>query len=525
MNALYHAIRLYHTLRHLQPKQILYQVIYRVLPHPRRKTGQPANWMKIALTDFPLKPTSLEVREAHWHFTFLNKSAEFNNSQPDWTFQVHGMLWAYNLNYLDFLHQSSMIRPLGISLIRSFYDNVNKNNIGRQPYPTSLRIINLSKFIVQHQVYEAWLLSALVADLNALSRRLEFHLLANHLLENALALYVGSLLTRQEKTLAKAKELLVDQLSVQILEDGMHFERSPMYHLIILERLLDALNFAKTAGDQLQHQLEFHARKMLCMAQNWLHLHRVPAFQDSAYDIALPLETLHSYGTSLLQDADSPKPTPLTSSGYRCLEQNDLTIWLNVGEIAPAFQPAHAHSDELSYELFDNGKPVVVNTGTSTYEKNRRRFIERSSQSHNCVYFDGDNLSDVWSGFRVGYRARVRLDYDTSELVQANCQTYGADIQRRFQKNSNGIEIIDQILSRTNKKEASGAIHFHPHVQLRRISDNKYLAENLIFDIRNDHGHPRLESFFYCNGFNKTRKSKKIVYPIKSKCVVTITKA
>lgn len=525
MNAFHQTIRLFHTLRHLRPKQILYQAIYRVLPYPRRQKSHPANWMRIALTDFPLKPTSLVVREANWRFIFLNKSADFNNSQPDWTFQMHGMLWAYNLNYLDFLHQSSMNRPLGISLIQSFYANVNKNNIGRQPYPTSLRVVNLSKFIVQHEVYEAWLLSELVADLNALSRRLEYHLLANHLLENALALYIGSLLTRQEKTLAKAKELLVDQLNVQILEDGMHFERSPMYHLILLERLFDALNFAKAAGDQLQHQLAYQSRKMLCMAQNWLHLEKVPAFQDSAYDIALPLDTLHSYGASLLQDADRPKPTPLTSSGYRRLEQNNLTMWLNVGEIAPAFQPAHAHSDELSYELFDNGKPIVVNTGTSTYEKNRRRFIERSTLSHNCVYFDGDNLSDVWSGFRVGYRAKVRLDYDTSELVQATCQTRGADIQRRFQKSSNGVEIIDQILSRTNKKRASGAIHFHPHVQLRRVCDNKYLAENLIFEIQSDHGFSQLESFFYCDGFNKLIKSQKIVYPIKSKCVVTITKA
>ena len=83
--------------------------------------------------------------------------------------------------------------------------------------------------------------------------------MANHLLENAFALYIGGLITDQKEITQKGKKLLIRELKEQILNDGMHYERSPMYHLIILERLLDALNFAKATDDDLKLHLESYA--------------------------------------------------------------------------------------------------------------------------------------------------------------------------------------------------------------------------------------------------------------------------
>ena len=99
-----------------------------------------------------------------------------------------------------------------------------------------------------------------MSDLRFLRGRLEFHLLANHLLENAFALYIGGLITNEDVFIKEGKKLLVRELKEQVLEDGMHYERSPMYHLIILERLLDALNFAKAMGDNLDIVFESHTQ-------------------------------------------------------------------------------------------------------------------------------------------------------------------------------------------------------------------------------------------------------------------------
>src|SRR5207237_3863965 len=81
----------------------------------------------------------------------------------------------------------------------------------------------------------------------ALEARLETHLLANHLMKNIKALmFAGALLGAPESSRwwAKGEKLLKRELAEQILADGGHFERSPMYHAEALEDLLDIRTLA-----------------------------------------------------------------------------------------------------------------------------------------------------------------------------------------------------------------------------------------------------------------------------------------
>ncbi|MCS2404764.1 heparinase II/III-family protein [Bacteroides salyersiae] len=43
------------------------------------------------------------------------------------------------------------------------------------------------------------------------------------------------------------------------------------------------------------------------------------------------------------------------------------------------YQPGHAHADTFTFELHINNRPVIIDTGTSTYEVNEARFYERST--------------------------------------------------------------------------------------------------------------------------------------------------
>ena len=61
--------------------------------------------------------------------------------------------------------------------------------------------------------------------------------MGNHLLENGFSLLFGSYYFRDEKLYSKAKEIIKTELREQILDDGAHFELSPMYHSIILHRI------------------------------------------------------------------------------------------------------------------------------------------------------------------------------------------------------------------------------------------------------------------------------------------------
>lgn len=82
---------------------------------------------------------------------------------------------------------------------------------------------------------------------------------------------------------------------------------------------------------------------------------------------------------------------------------------MDVGDIKASYQPDHSHADTFNYELRIGGKPFVVDTGISTYDKTARRQYERGTAAHNTVMIGNKDSSEVWGGFRVGKRAKVRL--------------------------------------------------------------------------------------------------------------------
>ena len=49
------------------------------------------------------------------------------------------MLWAYNLNYFDFLHQTNFSKDEACHWIDVFIRDIKENQVGLDPYPTALR--------------------------------------------------------------------------------------------------------------------------------------------------------------------------------------------------------------------------------------------------------------------------------------------------------------------------------------------------------------------------------------------------
>ena len=177
-------------------------------------------------------------------FSFLNVTSSFNS----WNDTSKGMLWAYNLNYMDWLCQEEMDFKTGAVWIDKFIDELPLNKVGLDPYPIALRGINWIKFICLHKeqvdakTLERWNTS-LYSQYRLLEKKLEYHLLGNHLLEDAFSLFIGALYFSDKRLYKKAVRLLYRELDEQILPDGAHYELSPMYHCILLCN--NTKNFAK----------------------------------------------------------------------------------------------------------------------------------------------------------------------------------------------------------------------------------------------------------------------------------------
>ena len=180
-------------------------------------------------------------------FRFLNEERSVTTA-ADWDRPDVPMLWRYNLHYFDDLAaERALERADWHSTLVDHWlrDNPAPRGTGWDPYPTSLRIVNWIKAAIGGWPLSEATLASLVQQTHWLSRRIEWHLLGNHLIANAKALLYAGLFFDSPETdrhLATAQRILRTQLAEQCLADGGHFERSPMYHAIILEDVLDMIN-------------------------------------------------------------------------------------------------------------------------------------------------------------------------------------------------------------------------------------------------------------------------------------------
>ena len=224
------------TVRHLTGRQLAYQLLHRLRGPARLHLSHKipeAYFLAVPDAD---KPVSWQPGQ----FTFLNLTVLFP-SAIDWNYAQHGKLWTYNLTYFDFLNQPDMSVNQGLRLIHDFIRQSAGVRDGLEAYPTSLRITNWVQFLSRHQVRDEVINQHLFAQVRLLSYRLEYHLSGNHLLENGFALLTGALYFRNSGWIRQATRLLRRELAEQILLDGGHYERSPMYHQLLLDRLLDTL--------------------------------------------------------------------------------------------------------------------------------------------------------------------------------------------------------------------------------------------------------------------------------------------
>ena len=232
-------LRYYRTLRYLKFIQILNRLIRKILKPRASGKNPPSIGMRNGKWIFCDSPEVFDGES----FTFLNHT-EAIRSACDWNFCTADKLWLYNLHYFDFLKQEAYRNnPISIDWMeRWIRENPPCRGNGWEPYPLSLRIVNWIKWAWNGNQISEQVHTSLVEQVRCLEQSLEYHLLANHLMANGKALiFAGCFFSGAEskRWLTKGWKIYHSELKEQILPDGAHFERSPMYHSIILEDLLD----------------------------------------------------------------------------------------------------------------------------------------------------------------------------------------------------------------------------------------------------------------------------------------------
>ncbi len=416
------------------------------------------------------------------NFTFLNLKERFNGS---WEYKELGPLWSFNINYMEYLLQPSMSLEEGCGWIMRFMSSQENNSVGLHPYCIALRCVNWIKFITKYRVHFAAddlkkIETSLYSQYRILQDNLEYNLAGNHLLEDFFSLLWGAIYFDDKKMFDVAAPQLIEQLKEQTLEDGANFEQSPMYHCIILDRVLDAVNL-------LQNNIRFDGQASLCgflrdeaaMMLGWLESitysdGTFPLFNDSAEGIAPSAKELFDYA-SRLNIAWSKGESE--ASGYFCVDKENYELRMDMGGIAASYIPGHSHADTFNFELRTGGKPFIVDSGISTYQWCGRRQYERSTAAHNTVTVNDENSSHVWAAFRCAERANVvdfKQELSSITATHDGYSKFGTLHTRQFLWDDNCVEISDKLSDGCRGK---AFLHFAPGVDVR-IEGTRVIAPN-----------------------------------------------
>lgn len=469
--------------RHLRPVQIHRRIWFHAIrprldlrpASPLRRSG---TWIS------PARKRQSQIDRDE--FCFLNEVRSLSGN--GWDNPAVSKLWRYNLHYFDDLNATGAERRIAWHrdlIARWIRENQPGVGTGWEPYPTSLRIINWIKWARSGNMLTPETAHSLAVQARWLTRRLEYHLLGNHLFTNAKALVFAGCFFESEEAAGwrdLGERILAREVPEQILPDGGHFELSPMYHALALEDMLDLVNIERSSGFPVPSTW---GGKIAAM-HSWLATMSHPDgeiafFNDAAIGIAPSMEELESYAARLgfAPTAESKGGLEwLRESGYIRLERGDAVALLDVARIGPDYIPGHAHADTLSFELSVGEQRVIVNSGTSVYGTSSERLRQRGTAAHNTVEIDGKDSSEVWSGFRVARRARPQglsvIEDGDDWVVRCGHDGYtrlsGRPHHRRtWRFGGRRLVITDRVEGGHNR--AVAAFHFHPELSLAIAHD------------------------------------------------------
>jgi uncharacterized heparinase superfamily protein len=451
----------------MKPMQAIAQVRHTLfgLGAPfRLEASAPTQAVHSAATDF--LPPSAHIRASRsGAIELLGTAFEFGE-RPEWKTTAHGPLFAYHL------HQHEYLRTEGFdpqARAKWMLDWIGRHpvGVGWDPHPICLRLLCWGKMLMTPGSLELAaddrdsILASMADQAETLSRGLEFRLQANHLLSNLLSVVWAGILLDGSMSAAwrDRSSMLIDEIERQILPDGGHEERSPMYHSLLLENLLDLLNLCRAESARapagLVESLESAASRMVTALRTWTHPDGdIALFADSAFDIASRPAALLEYATRLGVDetngrASTPGSVLLPQSGYVRLEAEDAVLIASIAGPAPPHQPGHAHCDALAFELSFAGHRFITDTGLFEYRAGDRRHRARTTAAHSTLQIDGQEQAEIWSAHRVGGRPVVELvGWDGESEAEATCRGWSrrnTTHRRTYRLVARGLTIIDEV--------------------------------------------------------------------------------
>lgn len=412
---------------------------------------------------------------------FLLINERYRVDLDAWSVPEASHLWNFNLHYFEWgVALAAQWRATGDArYLARFKELVERwmeacpygEGDAWHPYTISLRLVN---WLVARDLFDGELeadeafFAAMGQSAYLQYRHLllnqETHLRANHWWENVKTLVIAAAAFGERDVMRDALRRLGEQLDEQILPDGVHFERSLMYHKLVLEGLLRVKFAADQIGFDLPENFEPKARQMLdAMASLERGMGKTPHFNDAADGVAKDCRALVAACERLLGTKPDDTLTVFPDAGYYKLYDDDMAVMFDAGAPGPSYMLGHAHCDCLSFELSCGDAPVVVNAGTYAYQSELRSYF-RSIAAHNTCVVDGEEQLECWGEHRVARGYRLVDVAAAPGFVVASMKTgTGVFLRRKIALADGALQVEDSF---PDAAEARSLVHFAPDAGL-----------------------------------------------------------
>lgn len=309
-----------------------------------------------------------------------------------------------------------------------------------------------------------------------LEKNIEKDIKGNHIIKNIKALLWGASFFRNDNNVRRwvklGTDLLQKELHRQILPDGMHYERSPSYHIQVFADLMECYCVLQK-GEAVRTSLENKLGKMAQVVADLKHPDGLVAqFNDGGLKMTYsPKEVLAIYSDLFEERIHCQDYFQYSEAGYYGIKNENNYIVFDAGKIGPDELPGHGHGDIFSFEWSVGGKRIIIDKGTYEYNDGKKRRESRSTLSHNTVNIAHEDQCEFWKAFRVARRADVKVEkcdcFSNRLSVKASHDGYkrlknGPVHEREFIASYSNINITDKIYGGEGYS-VEARLLFHPN--------------------------------------------------------------
>lgn len=311
----------------------------------------------------------------------------------------------------------------------------------------------------------------------------------NHYLSNlcSIIIYISFTEDNEGKNalLNKYKRLLEIELDYQFNEDGTNFEGSTRYHIFTHQMLITVDVILKNYGLG-----QLSSEKMNSIANFSLELlsYEFPpqvGDNDSGFYWKVLGSEHYTYNTVkrlinknyLYSNNDN-----YNDFGYIRKKYDKYDLIFQCGKLGQNGKGGHNHNDNLSYQLYIDKLPFIVDIGSFCYTSDfEERNKYRSTRSHNVLLVSNIEQNELSNSrnddmFWIDTNnSNAILELNEKDKVSGSIDYGGKTYTRNIDTNSELI-IITDIYDNKITKEIS--LYLHPDINIESVENNVYKLWN-----------------------------------------------